>query len=64
LDSALQGLYVASVFVLALRSLISSRVTGSSPYNNLKRVNFVVLQTKVLWLHIALGNSSTYLPFD
>jgi hypothetical protein len=63
LNSALVGLYVASAFVLALRSLISSGVTGSSPYSNLKGVNFVALQTEVLWLHTALSNSSTYLPF-
>jgi hypothetical protein len=48
LNSALVGLYVASAFVLALRSLISSGVTGSSPYSNLKGVNFVALQTEVL----------------
>jgi hypothetical protein len=63
LDLASLGLYVASVFVLALWSLISSGATGSSPYSNLKRVNFVALQTEVLWLYTALGNSSAYLPF-
>jgi hypothetical protein len=64
LDSALVGLSVASAVVLALQSLISSGVTGSSPYSNLKGVNFIVLQTEVLWLHIALGNSSTHMPFS
>jgi hypothetical protein len=64
LDSASLGMYVDSVFVLALRSLISSGVTGSSPYSNLKGVNFVALQTKVLWLYTTLGNSSTHFPFD
>jgi hypothetical protein len=49
--------------VLALRSLISSRVTGSSPYNSLKGVKFVALEAEVLWLHMALGSSSTHLPF-
>jgi hypothetical protein len=63
LDSALLRLYVAFVFVLALRSLISYGVTGSSLYNNLKGVNFVALQMEVLWLHTALGNSSAHLPF-
>jgi hypothetical protein len=58
------GLYVAFVFVLAPRRLISSGVIGSSPYNNLKGVNFVALQTEVLWLHTTLGNSSVHLPFD
>jgi hypothetical protein len=47
-DSALEGLWMASVFVLALRSLISSSVIGSSPYSSLKGVNFVALQMKVL----------------
>jgi hypothetical protein len=45
LDSALLGLYMAFIFVLALQSLISTGVTGSSPYNNLKGVNFVALAT-------------------
>jgi hypothetical protein len=39
---------MASALVLALRSLISSGITGSSPYSNLKGVNFVTLQTEVL----------------
>jgi hypothetical protein len=62
-DSASVGLYMASAFVLALQSLISYRVTSSSPYNNLKGVKLVALQTKVLWLHTALSNSSAHLPF-
>jgi hypothetical protein len=45
---------MASVFVLVLRSLISSGVTGSSPYSSLKGVNFVAMQMEVLWLHIFL----------
>jgi hypothetical protein len=56
----LVGLYIAFAFVLALRSLISSGVTGSSPYNNLKGVKFVTLQTEVLWLHTVIGNSSAH----
>jgi hypothetical protein len=63
LDSASLGLLVASVLVLAPRSLISSGVTGSSLYNSLKGENFVTQHTKVLWLHTALGNSSVHLPF-
>jgi hypothetical protein len=43
---------MASALVLALWSLISSGVTGSSPYNNLNGVNLVALQMEVLWLHI------------
>jgi hypothetical protein len=35
----------------------------SSPYNNLKGVNFTDLQMEVLWLHTTPGNSSTHLPF-
>jgi hypothetical protein len=62
LDLASLGLYVASVFVLALQSLISSGVIGSSPYNNLKGVNFVALQMKVLWLHTALDNYAAHFP--
>jgi hypothetical protein len=54
---------MASTFVLALCCLNSSEVTGSSPYNNLKGVKFITLQTEVLWLHTALGNSSAHLPF-
>jgi hypothetical protein len=64
LDSASLGLYVASIFVLVLRSLISPGITGSSPYSNLKGVDFVALQMEVLWLHTTLGNSSTHLPFN
>jgi hypothetical protein len=56
-------LYMAFALVLALHSLISSGVTGSSPYNNLNGVNLVALKTEVLWLHTALGSSSTHLPF-
>jgi hypothetical protein len=47
-DSTLVGLYMASALVLALWSLISSRVTGSSPYNNREGVKFDALQTEVL----------------
>jgi hypothetical protein len=64
LDSASVGLYVAFTLVLPLRSLISSEVTGSYPYNNLKGVNLATLQMEVLWLHTTLGNSSAYLPFS
>jgi hypothetical protein len=63
LDSASLGLYVASISVLALQTLISSGVIGSSPYNNLKWVNFIALQMKILWLHTALGNSLAHLPY-
>jgi hypothetical protein len=45
---ALVGLYVASALVLALQSLVSSGVTDSSSYSNLKGVNFVALQMEVL----------------
>jgi hypothetical protein len=62
-DSALVGLYMAFALVLALQSLISSRVTGSSPYNNLNGVKFVALQMEVLWLHTTRGNSFAHLPF-
>jgi hypothetical protein len=54
---------MASALVLALRSLVSSLVTGSSPYNNLNGVNLVALQTEVLWLHTALDSSYAHLPF-
>jgi hypothetical protein len=54
---------VESVLVLALQSLIFSVVTGSSPYNYFKGVNFVTLRAEVLWLHTALSNSSAHLPF-
>jgi hypothetical protein len=47
-DSATVGLYMVSAFVLALQSLISYRVTGTLPYNNLKGVKFVTLQMEVL----------------
>jgi hypothetical protein len=47
LDSASVGLCIASALVLALRSLISSGVTSSSPYSNLKGLNFVSLQTEL-----------------
>jgi hypothetical protein len=57
LDSASVGLYVVSALVLALQNLISSSVIGSSPYNNLKGVNFVTMQMEVLWLHTDLGSS-------
>jgi hypothetical protein len=43
LDSTSAGLCIASALVLALLSLLSSRVTGSSPYSNLKGVNFISL---------------------
>jgi hypothetical protein len=39
---------MASGLVLALQRLISSRVTSSSPYNNLKGVKFVALEMEVL----------------
>jgi hypothetical protein len=61
-DSTLVGPYTTSAFVLALRSLISSGVTSSSPYNNLKGVNLAALHTEVLWLHTALSNSLPTCP--
>jgi hypothetical protein len=54
---------MAFALVLALQSLISSRVTGSSPYNNLNGVNLVALQIEVLWLHTTLDGSCAHLPF-
>jgi hypothetical protein len=63
LDSALVGLYVVSALVLALQNLISSGVTGSSPNNNLKGVNFNALWMEVLWLHTDLGSSYAHSPF-
>jgi hypothetical protein len=39
---------MAFAYVLVLQSLISSGVIGSSSYNNIKGVNFVTLQMKVL----------------
>jgi hypothetical protein len=48
LDSTSVGLCIAFALVVALRSLISSGVTDSSPYSNLKGVNFIALQTEVL----------------
>jgi hypothetical protein len=54
---------MAFAYVLVLQSLISSGVIGSSSYNNIKGVNFVTLQMKVLWLHTVLSNSSAHLPF-
>jgi hypothetical protein len=62
-DSVSIALLIASTLVLTPWSLNSSGVTGSSPYKSLKGVNFVALQTEVLWLHIALGSSSAHLPF-
>jgi hypothetical protein len=40
LDSTSMGLCMASALVLALRSLISSAVTSSSPYSSLKGGKF------------------------
>jgi hypothetical protein len=48
LDLASVGQFVANALVLALQNLISSGVTGTCPYNNLKGVNFVALQTEML----------------
>ena len=52
----------ASLLVLHDLSLISSRVTASSPYSNLNGVNFVALDAIVLCDQMTLESSSTHLP--
>jgi hypothetical protein len=63
LSSASLGHGGASVVVRKLWCLISSGNTASAPNNSLNNIKLVVLQTVVLWLHMALGMTSAHFPF-
>jgi hypothetical protein len=54
------GVYVE---VRKLWCFISSGSTASAPYINQNGVKFVALHTVVLWLHVAIGMTSSHLPF-
>jgi hypothetical protein len=63
LASASMGQNIASVVVHELSCLISFGVTTSTPNKSLKGVEFVAMDTEVLWLQTAFGITSAYLPF-
>jgi hypothetical protein len=55
---------VLSVLAHKLRCFISSGSIAFAPYINQNGVNFVARHTVVvLWLHIAVGMTSTHFPF-
>jgi membrane-bound acyltransferase YfiQ involved in biofilm formation len=57
------GMVVLPLVAHRLWCLISFDNTASAVNNNQNRVKLVALQTIVLWLHTALGMTSTHLPF-
>jgi hypothetical protein len=62
-SSASFGHGTVSVAVCRLRCFISNGNIASAPYISRKGVKFVALQIVVLWLHTAVGMTSTHFPF-
>jgi hypothetical protein len=62
-SSASFGHGTVSVAVRKHWCFISSGNTTSAPYISRKGVKFVALQNVVLWLHTAVGMTSTHFPF-